>query len=100
MAREAFFGDRVLLQSTVTGKSSGLALNEHKLDMMQTVIRAKVYPDMTIENFKDMVWPHCKIALGWLCKTLRQKVKGKMDWSVGTSASIGLFTCQYPPLHQ
>ena len=69
LAREAFFSNRVLMQSTVTGKSSGLALDEHKLEMMQAVLRAKLYPDMTI------VWPQCKAALGSLCKSLRHTVK-------------------------
>ena len=37
MAREAFFGDQVLLVSTITGKA-GIPLNEHKLDTLQTVL--------------------------------------------------------------
>ena len=40
LAREAFFGDQVLLLSTVTGKS-GIPLDEHKLDMLQTVLQLK-----------------------------------------------------------
>ena len=75
--KEAFFGDSVLVQSTVTGRSSWLPLDEHKLELMQSVIRAKVYPDLSIENFKDVVWPRCKDALGSLCKCLRQKCKDK-----------------------
>ena len=43
------------MQSTVTGKSSGLALDEQKLEMMQAVLQAKLYSDMTVEKFKDVV---------------------------------------------
>ena len=74
LAREVFFGDHVLLQSTVTGKAEK-PLDEHKLDMLQTVVRAKVYPDMTVDNFKDSIWPQCKEALATLCKALRRKAK-------------------------
>ena len=75
LARQAFFGDSVLLHSTVTGKAGGTPLDEHKLEMLQTVIRTKVYPEMTIENFRDIIWPHCKNALADLCKRLRRKSK-------------------------
>jgi hypothetical protein len=70
LAREVFFGDQILLQSTVTGRSSGLALDEQKLELMQIVIRTKLYPDM---NFKAIVWVQCKAAIGEVCKALRQK---------------------------
>ena len=71
--KEAFFGDTVLLQSTVTGKC-GLVPHKHKLKMMQTVIQAKVDPDMKI---KDIVWPQCKLALATLHKNLRKSLKGQ-----------------------
>ena len=56
LALEAFFGENVLIQSTVTGKV-GFPLDEQKLEALQTVLRTTVYPQMTIENFREYVWP-------------------------------------------
>ena len=75
LASEAFFGEDVLLQSTVTGKAGQHALDEHKLQTLQTVIRNKIFPELTVECFKEVIWPQMKDALGELCKGLRRKYK-------------------------
>ena len=76
LASESFFGDDVLLQSTVTGKAGQHPLDEHKLQTLQTVVRNKVYPELTVDRFREVVWPNMKVALGELCKGLRRKNKG------------------------
>ena len=42
LACEAFFGEDVSLQSTVTGKAGQYALDEHKLQSLQTVVRTSL----------------------------------------------------------
>lgn len=74
LAQEAFFGNQVLMCSTVTGKV-GAALDQQKMDMLQTVLRTKIFPDMTIDNFRDTIWCQCKNSIAALCKRLRKKQK-------------------------
>ena len=76
LASESFFGDDVLLQSTVTGKAGQHPLDEHKLQTLQTVVRNQVYPELTVDRFRELIWPNMKFALGELCKGLRRKNKG------------------------
>ena len=75
LASESFFSDDVLLQSTVTGKDRQHALDEHKLQTLQTVIRNKVFPELTIDDFREIIWHQMKFSLGELCKGLRRKTK-------------------------
>ena len=76
LAQDSLFGDDVLVRSSVTGKV-GFPLDEQKLELLQTLLRTKVYQDMTVESFKDLVWPKCKDAIAAYCKRLRKKAKKK-----------------------
>ena len=78
LAQEAFFGNQVLVRSSVTGKV-GAPLDEQKLEMLQTVLRTKIFPDMTIDCFREAIWPQCKNAIAALCKRLRKKQQLKVD---------------------
>ena len=69
LAQDSLFGDGVLVRSSVTGKV-GFPLDEQKLELLHTVLRTKVYRQMTVENFKDLVWPKCKEAIAAHCKRL------------------------------
>ena len=75
LATDAIFGEDVLRQSTVTGNHGHYALDPHKLYTLSTVIRNKVYPDLTIERFKEFLFPQMKSALAELCKTVRRKYR-------------------------
>ena len=77
LAQDSLFGDDVLVRSSVTGKV-GFPLDEQKLELLQTVLRTKVYRDMTVESFKELVWPKCKEAIAAYCKRLRKKAKKKI----------------------
>ena len=75
LALETFFGESVLVRLTVSGKCSGIPLDEHKFEMLQTVLQTKIYPDLSIDRFRTAIWPTCKTALAELCKRLRRKAK-------------------------
>ena len=72
VASESFFGD-VLLQSTVNGKAGQHALDEHKLQTLQTVIRNKVFPELTVDPFREVIWPQM-IICPW--RVVQRKNKG------------------------
>ena len=74
LARESFFGDSVLMQSTVTGKS-GYPLDRKKYDMLLTVLHSRFQPEVHFSVFKATLARQCSYAIAGLCKRLRSQKK-------------------------
>ena len=80
LATDAFFGKAVLGRSSLAGKADGTKpLDENKLKMIQMVLRTRLYPDMSINNFRSSVWPSCRQAIGEMCKRCRKKTAKKEE---------------------
>ena len=93
LAQESFFGNQVLVLSSVTGKV-GTQLHEQKLETLQTVLRTKFFPDMPIDRFREAIWPQCKNSIAALCKHIRKKQQTKSNVQVVVAPS----TCLDSPL--
>ena len=78
LARESIFTTDVLMKSRVTGKGKASPFDTDKVQLMQKVLQAKVYPEMGKEEFIKDVWPICKTALGSLCKRVRKEAGVKL----------------------
>jgi len=78
LAREAFFGESVLLQSTVTGKKDKKtkkpALDNTKLSSLLSAIHADpAFSQMSKEDFSSKIKPKIMTAIAHHCKYLRKK---------------------------
>ena len=76
LARHSFFGDEVLVASSLKGKN-GPPLNEAQLELLQNFVYNTVCPDMSLSAFIKDIWPTYKAALSNLCKRLRANLKAK-----------------------
>ena len=73
LAREAFFGEEVLLKCTVAGGRGFYALPVDELRDMKAVIWQQ-FSTMPQSKFKA-VWKDCLEAIGQACKRARDKSK-------------------------
>jgi len=78
LAREAFFGETVSTESTVTGKkdksSNKPALDHSKLSSLLSAIHANpAFSQMSKETFSTLIKPKIMTAIRHHCKYLRQK---------------------------
>lgn len=72
LAREAYFGDEVLRQSTIHGKGNSKALDSAKLSSLLSVIHANsAFSKMSKEEFSRVVKPKILSSLQHHCKYLR-----------------------------
>ena len=75
LAREAYFGDTILMASTVTGKDDRPALDDAKLKLLYTKIHEKVFESTSLTYFMKQIVPSINKAIAGLCKRLRSSTQ-------------------------
>lgn len=80
LARDAYFGDEVLSQSTIHGKGNSRVLDNSKLSSLLSVIHANsAFSKMSKEEFSNIVKPKVFSSLQHHCKYL-QWLKKVTSW--------------------
>ena len=70
LARQSFFGDSVLMSSTVTGKDRP-ALDPAKMASLYDIIQKNVFKSTSVHKFEKNIIPRINSAVAGICKRLR-----------------------------
>ena len=70
LARQSFFGDSVLMSSTVTGKDRP-ALDPAKMASLYDIIQKNVFKSTSVHEFEKNIIPRINSAVAGICKRLR-----------------------------
>ena len=70
LARQSFFGDSVLMSSTVTGKDRP-ALDPVKMASLYDIIQKNVFKSTSVHEFEKNIIPRINSAVAGICKRLR-----------------------------
>ena len=70
LARRSFFGDSVLMSSTVTGKDRP-ALDPAKMASLYDIIQKNVFKSTSVHEFEKNIIPRINSAVAGICKRLR-----------------------------